>query len=473
MEAAPADSQQPPRPRRWLAKALDELGLIALYQSTPDVKLLCLQRFVRLFGFGASTLILVAYLSALGTSDRRTGLFMTLTLAGDVLISLLLTLVADKLGRRKVLALGAVLMTASGTVFASASNYWILLAAAVIGIITPSGNEIGPYRAIEESTLAHLTPTEQRSSIFAWYALIGTAGSASGLITCGWVTTVLIRHKGWSTIEAYRVIYFVYATIGLIKLVLSLLLSKKCELERHPSAESETETAPLLGNTASSKGHTTKFALLPQLSRESGAILVELCLLFALDAFASGLAPLSWITNYFHRRFHLSEGTIGSIFFSTSIISAVSILAAASIAKRIGNVRTMVFTHLPSTIFLALLGLPSKLPPAVALLVLRACTQSMDTAPRSAFLSAVVLPSERTTVMGTVNVVKTLAQSLGPLVTGVLVGKQLFWVAFLVAGCLKAAYDIGMLLLFVRRKTRDEKLSEVATDSDTTVRPGN
>ena len=168
----------------------------------------------------------------------------------------------------------------------------------------------------------------------------------------------------------------------------------------------------------------------------------------------------SWVTYYFKRKFNLAEGKLGSLFFVTSIIAAISILVASSIARRIGNVKTMVFTHLPSSIFLGLIGVPSSLPTAMALVILRSCTQSMDTAPRSAFLAAVVLPNERTAVMGTINVVKTSSQSLGPLVTGVLATKNLFWVAFMMAGALKATYDLGMLAIFVGHKTREERAME-------------
>jgi len=166
------------------------------------------------------------------------------------------------------------------------------------------------------------------------------------------------------------------------------------------------------------------------------------------------------VTYYFKRRFSLPESKIGTLFFVTSIISACSVLVAASIAKRIGNVKTMVFTHLPSSICLALVGIPSQLPLAMLLVVLRACTQSMDAAPRSAFLAAIVLPNERTATMGTVNVVKTISQSLGPLITGILVERELFWVAFLAAGSLKATYDVGMLMVFASHRTREEREAE-------------
>lgn len=120
----------------------------------------------------------------------------------------------------------------------------------------------------------------------------------------------------------------------------------------------------------------------------------------------------------------------------------------------------MVFTHLPSAIALALIPIPSSLPFAVFFLILRSCTQSMDVAPRSAFLAAVVLPNERTAVMGTINVVKTFSQSMGPLITGLLAARGLFWVAFVTAGCLKAAYDLGMLAVFAGHKTREDRDAE-------------
>lgn len=289
-----AEDTTPSRPLRWVIAAFREVGLLSLWNSSINVKLLCLQRFVRLFAYGASALILVAYLRILGTSDTRTGLFMTLTLGGDVLISLGLTLVADSLGRRKVLALGALLMTASGVVFALSSSYWILLTAAVLGVITPSGNEIGPFRAIEESTLAHLTKPEERSAIFAWYTLLGTAGVALGLMACGWVTTSLIEGRQWDAIDAYRATFMAYAVLGAVKLVLSLLLGRDCEVNKQPLQANPTETAPLLnGNTSNGDDKKrSKFALLPQLSRESKIILLQLCILIAFDSFASGLAPL-------------------------------------------------------------------------------------------------------------------------------------------------------------------------------------
>lgn len=165
-----------------------------------------------------------------------------------------------------------------------------------------SGNEIGPFRAIEESTIAHLTASGDRSDIYAWYSLIGTAGTALGFVGCGWIITVLTDNKNFSPIEAYRVIFSVYAVVGLVKLSLALLLSKACEIDSKPKSAgaTATETAPLLGNGTAQgddddddkKKKKSRLRLLPDISKESQFVLLQLCILFAFDNFASGLAPL-------------------------------------------------------------------------------------------------------------------------------------------------------------------------------------
>lgn len=207
------DNVQPSRPIRIVNKVLDELGLVSVYRSTFDTKLLIIQRFVRLFAYGGSTLILVAFLRAIGNSDAEIGIFMTLTLAGDILISFFLTLVADALGRKFILIVGAALMSVSGIVFALSSNYWILLSAATIGVISPNGNEIGPFRAIEESTLAYLSLPKARADIFAWHSLIGFAGTAFGMMACGWVLHLLQYEYVWQAICAHQTIFYEYAAL--------------------------------------------------------------------------------------------------------------------------------------------------------------------------------------------------------------------------------------------------------------------
>ncbi|KAH7253281.1 hypothetical protein NW759_007057 [Fusarium solani] len=463
-------------PKHWYNTAhrvLEELGLVSLYNSTTDVKILCTQRFIRLFAYGSSTLVLVAYLRELGISQTHIGLFMTLTLTGDIVISFLLALFADGVGRRAVLALGATLMVGSGLVFATFGNYWILLAAAIFGVISPGGNEIGPFRGLEESIIAHVTDPERRSDVYAWYSLFGTAGAAFGILTCGWVTHYMRVSLHMDVVDVYRRVFYGYAILGLLKLVAAIVLSSDVEIHHEPqpvpAADNDEQTPLIPGNNSQQSTSETapKKQLRARISHESVPIVVCLCALFALDSFASGLAPLSWITYFFKSHYHIEEGKLGSIFFVTSIIAAASMIVASSLAKRFGNVRTMVFTHLPSAIFLALIPIPDEVHLSVLFLTLRACTQSMDVAPRSAFLAAIVLPQERTVVTGLINVAKTGAQSLGPLITGLLADSDYFWVSFIMAGTLKASYDLGFLALFknherveARRNRQDHEAAE-------------
>jgi MFS family permease len=462
---------------RLLRTFADEIGFLTLLRSPLDTKLLCIQRLVRFLAYGSTTLILALFLSALNIRESRIGLFMTLTLLGDVVISLVLTVVADGIGRRRMLALGALLMSASGVVFALTSNFWVLLAAAVFGVISPSGNEIGPFRAIEESVLAGLTSREERTGLLAWYTVFGYTGASLGVLVCGWILRA-VQAEGWTPLESYRLVFWAYSGLGLVKFVFCLFLSEKCEPMREivPVQQADDETRPLLANEGPENGHiddTTKpdevakqvkgsilGRLLPAMSSESISLVWKLCLLFAVDSVASGLTPASWTTYFFATKFHLSEGKLGTLFFVTNVLSTISNFAAAPLARRIGLIKTMVFTHVPASISLALIPLPGNVFIAMALLALRYSTNSMDQAPRQAFLSAAVLPGERTAVMGVVNVVKTLSQSVGPVVTGTLAQKGLFWVAFIAAGSLKLLYDVLMLALFLGHRTVEERAEQ-------------
>ncbi|RDW85446.1 hypothetical protein BP5796_03771 [Coleophoma crateriformis] len=444
-------------------KVLEEIGLCSLWSSTLDTKLLCMQRFARHFGYGGVALILVAYLDELSISKTRIGLFMTLTLVGDIIISFFLTAFADGLGRKATLALGALLMSASGVTFTLSGNHWVLLLAVIFGVISPSGNEIGPFRAIEESILAQLTPAAKRRDIYAWYSLTGSAAIACAMALSGWLVKHLREDLKWTAIGSYRVIFWGYAIVGIIKFLLVISLSKAVEANKEKEIPTaiDPETAPLLGDSSEDpERKSSTRALLPKISVESRAIILNLCLLFAVHSFASGLAPISWITFFFKDKFSLSEGKLGTIFFVTSAITAVSIPLASSIARRFGNIKTMVFTHLPSSIFLALMPIPSSLPLAATFLILRSSTVSMDSAPRTAFLAAIVLPHERTAVMGLLNVVRTSAQCIGPLIAGVLAGKNAIGWAFVAAGFLKATYDLGMLAVFAGHEMREERNAE-------------
>ncbi|KAK3389253.1 major facilitator superfamily transporter [Podospora didyma] len=462
------------RSRSWWTRLVAESGFKALADSCRDTKVLCLLRFVRLFAYGASFLILVHYLSGLKFSDEQIGLFMTLTLLGDVVIGSLLTLITDQVGRRLILGIGAALMAVSGLVFAVSSNYWLLLIASVVGVISPSGNEIGPFRAIEESILAHLTVKEQRSDIFAWYTLCGTAGAAIGTLSSGWIVQGA-RKFLHNTTKAQRVVFVLYAVLGFVKLLLTFSLSSAVELERpetrYEEISFELEEEGLITDDEEDDGDarlspspkTTVLqrlrGLFPYISPVSRSILYRLLLLFSLDSFASGIASPSWLTYFFTTVHSIQPWALGTLFLVTNLLATLSNLLALPIARRIGPLRTMVFTHLPSAFFLAMIPLPSATVSghwfSMAFLAIRACMQSMDQAPRQAFLAAAVLPAERTAVLGLVNTVKTFAQAGGLGFAGLLASKQWWVLAFGGAGLMKAAYDFLLLWMFLGLPDRE------------------
>ncbi|KAI8824008.1 major facilitator superfamily domain-containing protein [Fimicolochytrium jonesii] len=451
---------------------LQELGLTTILHAARDIHLLLLSKFLRMFAYGASTLILAVYFSALGHSDEKIGLFMTLTLLGDVIISLFLTVVADSLGRRRILVLSCGLMMVSGVVFALTDNYYILLVAAIVGVISPSGNEIGPFRAVEESTLAHLSSPATRSDVFAWYVVVGTLGAAGGSLGAGWVVQVLGEREGWTGVEAYRAVFWGYAVVGFVKGCVAMGLGEGCEPARVP--EVDEERRPLLGDGAATMGPTTtspaattptsnppppdRKGIFSHLSPATLTLLLKISLIFSIDSLASGMVPTSLVAYFLDTKFQLPKSQLGSILSTASFTASLGNIAASSISKRIGLVPTMVFTHLPSAIFLALFPFPSSIAVTLVFLFARASLASMDQAPRTTFLSIIILPAERTAVMGIVNTVKTCAQSGGPVITGYLAANGRFWVAFVVAGVLKASYDLGMLGMFLGVKGREEEV---------------
>lgn len=474
-----------------LRRLAAELGLLTIASAPRDVSLIFLTRFLRMSAYGSASLILALFFASLEVSEARIGLFMTLTLLGDVALSLGLTLVADAAGRRRILLGGCLGMVLAGAAFATSSNYWVLLAAAVVGVISVSGNEIGPFRAVEESVLAGLVGEEGRSDVFAWYVVAGTLGSAAGTAGAGQLVEGL-KSREWTELQAFRGVFCLYGAIGIVKAIATSLLSSRCEADggsknanayqpvgakqsRPTAATDETEEdgdeGPAeLERPAPKPKPKMGFA---QLSNKTRWTLLRLCALFAIDSLASGMVPYSLINFYMDRKFHMPKSTLGDIMSVVWIMASIGNVFASAISKRIGLVKTMVFTHLPSAIFLALLPAPSAVWLTVILLVGRGILASMDQAPRSAFLSKVVKAEERTAVMGIVNVVKTLSQSGGPTVTGILAGSDRFWIAFVVAGSMKASYDLGLLTFFLKvekqaqaeaREERDFHMAERETE---------
>ena len=371
-----------------------------------------------MFSYGFLSVVLVLYLAALGFSAGRIGLLLTLTLVGDTLISLAITLHADRLGRKRMLLLGAALMVAAGVPFALSGDFTVLVLAATFGVISPSGNEVGPFLAIEQAALSQVLPEDRRTGVFAWYHLAGAFATAAGALAGGWMAQVL-QSAGLAPAASYRVLVFGYAAVGLLLAGLFLRLSRAVE-------------APPAAAAAGRLGlHVSK------------RVVFKLSALFSLDAFAGGFVLQSLVAYWFQQRYGVTPGTLGSIFFAANLLAGLSALYAVRLAKRIGLLHTMVYTHIPSNLLLILVPLMPNLPLAIAMLLLRFSISQMDVPTRQAYTMAVVAPNERSAAAGVTGIARTTGAAISPMLAGPLLAvPALSGALFILAGGLKILYDL-------------------------------
>jgi MFS family permease len=406
-----------------------------------DIPLLFATRIVRLFCYGFLSVVLALYLAQAGLSEKQIGLLFTLTLAGDAGISLWLTTSADRFGRRRTLLLGALLMIGAGVVFILTKNPLLLMAAAIIGVISPSGNEIGPFLSVEQAGLTQLIPDRQRTQVFAWYNLSGSFATATGALTGGWLSQFL-QGRGVTELNSYRAVLMGYALGGMILVILFLCISAAIEI---PATALQVEAKRTLG-----------------LHRSRGVVL-RLSALFAMDAFAGGLIVQSMIAFWFHVRFGIEAGIIGSIFFGANILAGISALLAGRLARKIGLINTMVFTHIPSNILLILVPLMPSLPLAVGVLLLRFSISQMDVPTRQSYTMAVVAPDERSAASGVTTIARSVGAAISPSLTGIFLSIPVLLSApFFLSGGLKIVYDLLLYRSFRQMRPPEEQTSPAA-----------
>ncbi len=405
-------------------------------QEMRDIPILFSTRIVRLFCYGFLSVILALYLAQAGLNEKLIGILFSLTLAGDAGVSLWLTTSADRFGRRRTLLIGALLMIGAGVVFILTRNILLLMVAAIIGVISPSGNEIGPFLAVEQASLTQLIPKERRTQIFAWYNLSGSCSTAVGALAGGWSSQFLQNH-GMSAFDSYRVVLMGYALGGIALVILFLLVSPAIEV---PGGTSPTDASRTLG-----------------LHRSRGVIF-KLAALFTLDAFAGGLIIQSMVAYWFNIRFGLGAGIIGSIFFGANVLAGISALLAGRLAKKFGLIPTMVFTHIPSNILLILVPLMPSLTLAIMVLLLRFSISQMDVPTRQSFTVAVVAEDERSAASGVTNIARSVGAALSPSLTGIFLSIPVLLSApFFLAGGLKIVYDILLYRSFSGVKPPEEQ----------------
>jgi len=430
MAPSPAATAAPPR--------VDDSLIASLRGLDRNGRLLFATRILRLFGYGFLAVVLVLYLAAIGLDAGPIGLILTLTLLGDTLISLWLTTHADRLGRRLVLIVGSLLMVAAAIVFASTDVFVILVIAGAIGVISPTGNEVGPFLAVEQAALSQSIPDVRRTPTFAWYNLVGYVATALGALGAGLLSQMLIS-AGFAPVDAYRSVVIGYALIGALMAILFRMVGPEVE-------------APLDQRTTVGIGRRLG------LGERSRAIILRLSALFALDAFGGGFIPQSLMAFWFHERFGVEPAALGAIFFAANLLAAVSSLSASRIASRIGLVNTMVFTHLPSNILLILVPFMPTLPLAVLVLLLRFSLSQMDVPTRQSYVISVVEPGERSAAAGVTGIARTTGAAISPALSAPLVANSgLAGLPFVIAGGLKITYDLLLYRAYTSGRAPDER----------------
>jgi MFS family permease len=406
---------------------------------TGDGWILFATRGVRLFAYGLISVVLVLYLKEVGLEEAQIGLLLTLTLLGDMAVSLWITTTADRHGRRRMLMVGGLLMVFAAAVFAVSDNFWLLLLAATVGVISPSGNEIGPFLSIEQAALAQTVSDERRTSVFAWYNLVGSVATAVGALAGGLAAQGMQEH-GFKGADTYRPIVLAYGGIGLLLVLMFTGLSKAAEV------------TPVYGNQGALPSPKPTLGL-----HRSRKVVLRLAALFALDAFGGGFVMQSIVAYWFHVRFGAEPAVLGAIFFWANLLAGASALTAGWLARKIGLVNTMVFTHLPSNLLLILVPLMPTLPLAIAVLLLRFSISQMDVPARQSYTVAVVTPEERSAASGVTGVARSVGAAVSPsLATVLLASPVLFAWPFFLAGGVKILYDLLLYWSFVAVRPAEE-----------------
>ena len=394
-----------------------------------DGKKLVAARVLRSFAYGYLTVILAVYLDQLGLDGLGIGAVLTAAVGGSAVMTIFWSRLADRYGRRRTLATMAALMAAGGLLFAIDGSFWMLLLGAFTGTISATSSEVGILQTIDQAVLPQTAPDARRTWLFSVYNTVATFAAALGALFSAVVG--VFAGLGLAGADVYRPLFVLYALIGLANLAIFATLSDRVEL-----AKVEGPVVDV---------------------RRSRGIIRRLALLYGLDAFAGGIVVQSLVAYWFVLRWGLSAEALAGIFFWVGILSGLSLLAAGWLARRIGLLNTMVFTHLPSNVLLMLVPLAPTAGLAVALFLLRMSISQMDVPTRQSYTMAIVDPSERVAAAGITNVARTTASALSPVLAGAALGAGALGLPFLVAGALKIGYDIAIYRTFRRIRPPEEE----------------
>lgn len=397
--------------------------------ATADGRKLIATRSVRAFVDGMVYVILPGFLLALGLSGVQIGAVVTASLLGSAVTTILVGIYGHRIAPARLLAMAALLMCATGVAFGFASSFIALLFIGVIGTMNPSAGDVSAFLPLEQSSLSASVSDTDRTAMFALYNLSGSLVGSIGAL-CAAVPMWLAHTKNRSELFGYRITFSVYTFAGLIVFAIYRRMSSTSQVK-------PTGTKSALG--------------------DSRRIIFKLAALFSLDSFGGGFAVQSIFALWIFRRFDLSVSALGVVFFVTGTLSAISSLLSVRIAKRIGLVRTMVFTHIPASVLLIGVALSPNVWLAVTLFILRGLLSQMDVPVRSSYVMAVVEPSERAAAASVTNVPRSLASALPPIVAGWMLDQSRFaWPLLICAAC-KIIYDFLLLWQFRHIRPPEEQ----------------
>src|SRR6266516_4984084 len=400
-------------------------------ERRQDARLILVMRGLRSLAYGLLAVLLGVALAGEGFTPVAIGALITVSLVGDMVGTYVIGLYADTWGRRHTLALLSLLMAATGIIFGLVTSYPVLLVVAFFGTLGTSASETAPFLPIDQTMIAQVTTPEQRTSVFARYNLVASFSAAAGALAAG--VPGLLSRTGLLLAFGVRLMFGVYAVLALIVAGLSLQLSSEVEVPPHRPIQAQSRRSRLV----------------PPLHRSRG-IVWRLTALFSVDALAGGLVVQSLMALYFLQRFGVPVTTLSVLFFGANLLSALSFLAAVPLARRFGLLNTMVFTHLPSNVLLALVAFVPIFPIAATLLLLRQALSQMDVPIRQAYTMALVAPEERTAAASVTSLARSVGSSTSPIFSGLLLQGPLLALGlpFILAGAFKAAYDLTLWSIF-------------------------
>ena len=401
---------------------------------TRDGKLLLAARIVRTFSYGFLSIVLAIYLKLMGFNEIFIGIVLTATLVNSVIFNLIASFYADKIGRKKILIIYAILMAISGVIFLVTNNYVALIVSALIGTINVTGTEVGAFLSVEQAILPQtVNDIKKRNSIFAIYNMVGTFAMSAGVLLSGFPQFIQ-KLYGFNQIESIRMLFLFYSICAVIVIAIYLFLSKKIEIDPNTATTTSVRT----------------------ISPKSKGIVAKLSSLFAVDSFAGGFVIQSIVSFWFFSKFGADLTALSYIFSIAGILTAFSFLFATKIAHRIGLINTMVFTHMPSNILLILLAFAPTFPIAIGIYLARMSLSQMDVPTRQSYIVAVVNENERMAAAAVTNTSRNIAQAVSPSLAGAIIQSLSLSAPFVVGGLLKIVYDIGIYVNFRKIKPPEE-----------------